>query len=199
MNRKSDKRCEGPSKIEGGIDADDQETQGESKCAGVSNVNESPDLPNAASYASAIKKAEDLARLLHAGQKDKAGKPYIGHIERVSKYVKALGGNERQIIAAILHDTVEDAGATLDSLREAGFSEKVVSIVDALTRREEESYNEYLTRLVKNPYAILIKQADIQDNLDPQRLAKLPIDTQNRLKEKYAGANAILQNAQTGR
>lgn len=72
--------------------------------------------------------------------------------------------------AAVLHDVVEDSPITLDDLRSKGFSEEVVRLVDALSRREGESYEAYIKRLSGTPAAIPIKLADLRHNMDALRL-----------------------------
>jgi hypothetical protein len=105
-----------------------------------------------------------LARIVHLGQKDKAGKPYIQHASRVAaKATNVLG-----FCAGILHDVVEDGkelGITLDFLRDdMCFPSVLVDIVDALTRREGETYVEYITRLCKDFQATKVKIEDSGDN-----------------------------------
>lgn len=64
-----------------------------------------------------LEKAILIATKAHEGQKDKAGKPYILHPLRVMLRMKTT----KDMMAAILHDVVEDTDVTLDDLREHGF------------------------------------------------------------------------------
>jgi len=79
----------------------------------------------------------------HQAQLDKAGAPYILHPLRMMLRMSS----ETEMMAAILHDVVEDTDWTLDGLRQAGFSDEVVQAVECLTHREHETYDEvYRTR-----------------------------------------------------
>ena len=73
-----------------------------------------------------------VAAEAHAGQFDKAGKPYILHPLRLMWQMET----ETEMIVALLHDVVEDNEAwTLERLTAVGFSVEVVTAVDALSRR----------------------------------------------------------------
>jgi len=86
-----------------------------------------------------LEKAIIIATNAHKGQVDKAGKPYILHSLRVMFSRR----NETERICAVLHDVIEDTEITLDYLRNEGFSEEVLSVLDAVTRRNEETYDEF--------------------------------------------------------
>ncbi len=62
----------------------------------------------------------DLATRIHADLPDKAGKPYIEHLSRVAEAVLAADGSEAQVVAAYLHDAIEDTPETAQSLRASG-------------------------------------------------------------------------------
>jgi (p)ppGpp synthase/HD superfamily hydrolase len=58
-----------------------------------------------------------------------------------------------EMIAAILHDVVEDEGLIIDDLRRAGlagFSEEITDAIDCLTRRDGEEYDQFIDRLKGN-------------------------------------------------
>ena len=133
--------------------------------------------------------AADLARTAHAGQLDKAGFPYAAHPERVAR---SVAGDALAEAVAWLHDVVEDTQTTLDDLREAGFPERVVAAVDALTRRPSELPDAYYARVARDPLATRVKRADLDDNSDPIRLRELDQPTRTRLQEKYAHAREVL-------
>ena len=137
-----------------------------------------------------VETALRIALDAHRGQEDKAGRPYILHPLRVA----LAQSTDAAFCAALLHDAVEDTPLTLDDLRSAGVSETVVAAVDALTRREGESYNAYLARAGADPIAISVKRADLQDNLDVRRLRKVT-DTDARRLTKYLGALSRLSDA----
>jgi (p)ppGpp synthase/HD superfamily hydrolase len=138
--------------------------------------------------------ALDIAMAAHAGQTDKADRPYIGHPTRVSAHVSRLYPNcpVGVIETAILHDVLEDTRVGVDDLRERGVSEPVIEAVVALTKVPGESAEDYYARVRENAWARMVKHADITDNTDPERLALLDDETRERLESKYARARELL-------
>lgn len=116
---------------------------------------------------SMLEKAIHLAGAAHAGQVDKAGKPYILHPLRLMLRFSS----EEEMIVAALHDVVEDGGVTFEQLRTHGFAQAIVAAVDCLTRRDGESYEDFIARIKANNLARKVKIEDIRDNLDLTRLA----------------------------
>lgn len=109
-----------------------------------------------------LRKAEEIAVAAHAGQKDKAGHPFVDHLRRVAEKV---GGREQKMVA-YLHDIVEKAeGWSLERLLAEGFSRSVVEAVDAMTRRTGEDDADFVRRAIANPLARPVKRADLEDNL----------------------------------
>jgi (p)ppGpp synthase/HD superfamily hydrolase len=94
---------------------------------------------------------------------------------------------EIEMICAVLHDVVEDSDISLDYLRNQGFSEEVLSALDALTRRDGETYDEYIGRIVKNKIAGHVKMCDLFDNMDLSRI-KNPSDADHERVKKYRKA-----------
>jgi (p)ppGpp synthase/HD superfamily hydrolase len=88
-------------------------------------------------------------------------------------------------IVAVLHDSVEDSGLTLGDLNKEGFSEEVVAAVDALTRREGESYEEFITRLRPNPLARRVKLADLEHNMDLRRIGSVTSEDLERVAKYH--------------
>jgi len=159
----------------------------------------------------------DLATFAHRHQFDKAGEPYIKHPLRVLESVKAQGAQGYVQMAAVLHDVTEDTPFTSEMLLTLGVPEAAVEIVRLVDRDvSEEVYsfidkNEHNTVWVRlrergitnkdefyyeaikqNPGAVMVKLADIGDNLQPWRLSYLPPETQSRLRAKYAKAIELL-------
>ncbi|HEX6748587.1 MAG TPA: HD domain-containing protein [Longimicrobium sp.] len=130
-----------------------------------------------------IEEAIRIAVEAHAGQKDRAGAPYILHPLRVMFRVQT----EAERMAAVLHDVVEDTPWTLDDLRARGFAEEVVEAVDALTKREGEPYDAFVDRSAANPVARRVKIADLEDNMDVRRTGNLSEKDVERLN-KYLRA-----------
>ena len=112
--------------------------------------------------------ALDLAADAHQGQVDKSGNDYFEHPFRVSTLF-IQSGDATAAIVSLLHDCVEDTWVTLGFLEDR-FPEEIVDAVDALTRRESETYRQYIKRLCRNDIARRVKMEDIEDNLRPDRL-----------------------------
>lgn len=139
--------------------------------------------------------AYKLAERLHAGRADLSGQPYIGHLTRVMLYAQQRGADPEQLIAALLHDSMEDAGASYMDLIKADVPRRSVELVFLLTKPKGLSYLEYLERVAISPSAVLVKLADIDDNSDPERLQILAATDRakaERLAQKYRNARAFL-------
>jgi hypothetical protein len=93
-----------------------------------------------------------------------------------------------EMMAAVLHDVVEDTSVTLDELRRRGFPRAVVAAVDALSRRPDEPYLTFIDRAGSHRISRPVKLADLRDNLDPGRLARFSPAQQKRLVKKYSDA-----------
>lgn len=139
-------------------------------------------------------KAKAVATKAHEGQTDKAGAPYIGHPERVVSHVSKYADTdtlESARVVAWLHDVVEDTTVTLDDLRQQ-FPEAIVCAIDAITKRPGENVDDYYGRVGADPLSIIVKRADMDDNTDPARIAKLAPELRARLAKKYAHAREVL-------
>lgn len=134
--------------------------------------------------------AVGLAARVHAGQVDRGGAPYLLHPIRVAAAVPS--GDSR--IVALLHDVVEDGGVGLDEI--AGrFGPAVAAAVDALSRRADEPYEAFIERCAGNALAVVVKLADLADNLDTSRLPR-PLTQGDRARlAKYRRARARLMAA----
>ncbi|MDQ0403777.1 HD domain-containing protein [Streptomyces sp. NPDC000349] len=141
---------------------------------------------------------EATARAAHAGQTDKAGRPYAEHLRAVAEGVRRRGGDDEQIAAAWLHDAVEDDALSERWLCEAALSRRTKDIVLALTRRPGEAPEAYAARILDTPGAALVKAADLAHNADPERLAVLDEATRTRLTEKYTRMRALLGLVEPG-
>ncbi|MFK4222722.1 HD domain-containing protein [Streptomyces sp. NPDC019890] len=139
-----------------------------------------------------LAQVEAIARAAHAGQKDKAGRPYAEHLAAVAEGVRARGGSDEQIAAGWLHDSVEDDALSRDWLDAAALPQPVKDMVLALTKRKGEELEEYTGRILATPGARLVKEADLAHNADPARLAVLDEATRTRLTAKYAKVRALL-------
>ena len=142
-----------------------------------------------------IAAAQNVARMKHKHQIDKAGTPYIEHVESVARNVEdSHHPTETAIIAAWLHDTVEDTPFTIDEIRDE-FGANVAEVIHLLTRKKGQSPQEYYAGIKANTDALTVKLADIRDNTHPARLSRLPQELQDRLKAKYSFAIQQLASA----
>lgn len=142
--------------------------------------------------------AQDIAHRAHQGQTDKAGADYIHHPQRVASSVRAHEGDDHAVAAAWLHDVLEDCDVSAADLLEEGIPVLVIDAVQAVTKREGESIEDYCSRVRANPTALLVKRADIEDNTSPARTALLPEELRTRLAAKYARTRALLGFSEQG-
>lgn len=119
-------------------------------------------------YSRDVASAKALAQLQHAGQTDKAGMDYITHPARVAA---RLARPEEQVVGW-LHDTVEDTGLTLDEVK-LRFGPDTANAVDCVTRREGESWSDYLCRVRTDPIARAVKISDLIDNSNLSRIPRV--------------------------
>ena len=136
-----------------------------------------------------LERALEIATAAHDGQKDKAGRPYIEHLQRVAEAVDTLD----EKIVAYLHDVIEKApGCTRAGLEAEGFSPAVTSAVDALTRRDGEDDDMFVRRAGANRLARPVKRADLEDNLWQALAAGLPSQKYRRglemLDREFSGS-----------
>lgn len=116
---------------------------------------------------SQIEVALEIAMKAHKGQRDLDGKPVILHPLTVA----LKGHNEREIIAGLLHDVVEDTDWTFDDLLEAGIEPNVVDALRMLTHSKDVPYLDYVRHIADshNPIAINVKCNDLEHNLERGR------------------------------
>ena len=138
---------------------------------------------------STLERAIAIAAEGHAGVKDKAGAPYILHPLRM---MLSLSSPDERIVA-ILHDVCEDCpGWTSDRLRAEGFPDRIIAALDSVTKREGESYENFVGRAAANSIGRRVKLADLADNCDLSRIATPTEDDHQRIK-KYRRAVKLLQ------
>lgn len=137
-----------------------------------------------------LERAIQIAQQQHAGQVDKAGRPYIEHPKRVMNAMD----NDAERIVAILHDAIEDTDLTLGELAAEGFPGYLLDALDAVTRREGETYEAFVARAAMNPIGRRVKYADLRDNADLARIAS-PTAADVARTEKYHRAMAQLDRA----
>jgi GTP pyrophosphokinase len=142
-----------------------------------------------------IGRAFDFSRQAHQGQRRKSGHPFFEHCAQVSLILAEQGLDSITVSAALLHDTVEDAGVRLEELRER-FGDEIADLVDGVTkigglafRSKEESQAEYYRKMIvsmaRDIRVILIKFADRLHNmrtleyLPPDRIRRIAQETQD--------------------
>lgn len=123
----------------------------------------------------------------HSGQVDKGGQPYILHPLRVMMSLV----DEKDKIIGVLHDTVEDTDVTYEYLKEVGFDDEIIEGIKSVTRNKGETYNQFIDRVSLNPRGKRVKLADIEDNMDINRIPN-PSEKDYSRVEKYKKAKKRL-------
>jgi len=134
-----------------------------------------------------LNKAIVLAAQAHEGQFDKGGNPYILHPLRVMMNCES----EDAKICAILHDVVEDADVSFEDLKLQGFSNEIITALDCLTKREGESYDDFISRILPNETACRVKLADLIDNMDLTRIQNPSKEDEARIQKYKLAASRI--------
>ncbi|RDZ29588.1 RelA/SpoT family protein [Lysobacter silvisoli] len=122
-----------------------------------------------------LRRAWAIGAAAHAGQTRKSGEPYITHPVAVAKVLADQGLDVETLIAAILHDTIEDTPLTREGLA-SEFGQTVAELVDGVTKldklqfrdRQEaaaESFRKMLLAMARDLRVILIKLADRLHNM----------------------------------
>ena len=136
-----------------------------------------------------VRHAYEMGALAHAGQTRKSGEPYITHPIAVAGILAELGMDAETIIAAILHDTLEDTSLTSAQIT-AEFGQPVMALVDGVTKldkvrfrsRQEaaaESFRKMLLAMARDLRVILIKLADRLHNM--RTLGAMEVDARRRI------------------
>ena len=139
-------------------------------------------------YSTDIEAAKALAARAHEGQTDKAGLPYITHPERVAA---RLDTPEAKVVGW-LHDTVEDTPLTIHDI-ETVFGPETAAAVDAISRREDEAWPDYLVRVAVNPIARQVKISDLIDNSNLSRIPYVTLKDVERQKKYNKALKRLLE------
>ena len=149
-----------------------------------------------------LNKAINLAQEKFEDIKRKNGEPYFSHLEAVSQIInedyyqlipleaREIWGNLKILVMAIgyLHDIIEDTDVTMQDLKDMGFPPFVYETVQTLSRRERETYFDFITRINDSGAfciaAKAVKLADLRHNMSDL--------TEGSLKDKYRLAEYIL-------
>ncbi len=140
-----------------------------------------------------VKKAYEIANAAHEGQLRLSGEPYITHPLNVAMILVKLGMDEASVVAAILHDTVEDTTLTYEQVKEQ-FGETVAELVDGVTKigkvplqtkeeQQSENIRKMLLAMSRDIRVIIIKLADRLHNMrtlmfkNEQRRREIALET----------------------
>lgn len=138
-----------------------------------------------------LQRAYDTAERLHEGVYRKSGEPYITHPLAVATIAAEIGMDTTTLVAALLHDTVEDTDYTLEDL-EKDFGPEVARLVDGVTKldrvalgsaAEAETVRKMIIAMSQDPRVLVIKVADRLHNmrtmrfLPPEKQAKKARET----------------------
>ncbi|MCW2493176.1 MAG: relA, partial [Frankiales bacterium] len=133
-----------------------------------------------------LQRGYDLAELRHRGQLRKSGDPYITHPLAVATILAELGMDTTTLVAALLHDTVEDTGLTTEELA-TEFGAEVAHLVEGVTKldkvkfgeaAEAETIRKMIVAMARDPRVLVIKLADRLHNMRTLRF--LPPAKQER-------------------
>ena len=148
-------------------------------------------------FRSLRKQAHGIALNAHNHQLDKGGEDYFkSHIQPVvnmAEYIEDKDGNVITEIVAYLHDTVEDTSWTFDLLFKYGFTQEMLTALDCVTRREGESYDQFIDRILPNPIARAVKIADLRSNMDITRLPQLTDEDLQRLSKYHKAYRRLME------
>ena len=135
-----------------------------------------------------IERAYDLAARAHAEQKRATGEPYIIHPVAAAMITVQLGMDTDTVVAALLHDVVEDTSVTLDEIKKE-FGPDVATMVDGVTKlskikfvsKEEaqaENVRKMMIAMAKDVRVIIVKLADRLHNM--RTIDAKPVEKQRR-------------------
>lgn len=135
-----------------------------------------------------IKKAYEVSKLAHQGQKRKSGEPYFTHVLATAELVAEWGLDPVSISSALLHDVVEDTNYPIEKIKKE-FGDEVAFIVDGVTKlgkikyrgveRQVENLRRMIIALSQDIRVIIIKLADRLHNM--RTLKALPPQKQKRI------------------
>lgn len=147
-----------------------------------------------------LRAAYQFAHSLHAGQLRKSGEPYIVHPIAVAEILAEYKMDETSLIAALLHDVVEDTHVSVKEV-EAQFGANVAAIVDGLTKLAKvefrssqeklaENFRKMIVAMSRDIRVIVVKLADRLHNM--RTLRALPLEKRQRIAEETSEIYAQL-------
>jgi len=122
-----------------------------------------------------IQEAYEFAHRAHSGQRRRSGEPYITHPVAVADLLADLRIDSQTLIAAILHDVIEDTPTAKDEIRDQ-FGPEVAELVDGVSKLDQiqfksraeaqaESFRKMLLAMVRDIRVIMVKLADRTHNM----------------------------------
>ena len=148
-----------------------------------------------------LRRAYTIAENMHRGQFRKSGEPYITHPLAVAQICAELGMDTTTLVAALLHDTVEDTRYTLQALAE-DFGGEVAHLVDGVTKfdkafygkaAEAETIRKMIVAAAKDVRVLVIKLADRLHNM--RTLGVRSASSRERIARDPGGAGPALRPA----
>jgi hypothetical protein len=142
--------------------------------------------------------AMSVATFVHRDQADKAGEPYLYHVLRVGM---SLLPDIDAAVLGLLHDTIEDGNMDQREYVYAMLFDRpdLLEVLRVLSRPKEMEYQVYIERIAASgPLARKVKFADLDDNSNPERLARAQANGADvfALIERYSKASKILHDAE---
>jgi guanosine-3',5'-bis(diphosphate) 3'-pyrophosphohydrolase len=149
-----------------------------------------------------VLRAYEFGALAHEGQTRLSGEPYISHPVAVAQTLADMHLDPQTIIAAILHDVVEDTDIDLDNL-EASFGQEVAALVDGVSKLDQmqftsraeaqaESFRKMMLAMIEDIRVILVKLADRMHNMET--LGAMPREKQARIARETLEIYAPIAN-----
>jgi (p)ppGpp synthase/HD superfamily hydrolase len=146
-------------------------------------------------------RAATFAATAHVGQTRKGlPDPYINHPLRVAQHAALAGLGEDAVVAAVLHDVVEDTAHTWEDLHAAGFAPRVIELARLLTKwwqsgddDAEQDKTTYYARILGDTDAVALKLLDRTDNMqDTARIVSQRRDYAEKYLKKTRREFAVL-------
>ena len=149
-----------------------------------------------------VLEAYEFGAAAHKGQTRKSGEPYITHPVAVAQELAEMHLDSEAICAAILHDVVEDTGASLEAIQEK-FGEEVALIVDGVSKLDQiqfrsraeaqaESFRKMMLAMIEDIRVILVKLSDRLHNM--QTLGAMPAAKKKRIARETLDIYAPIAN-----
>ncbi|OFZ67180.1 MAG: guanosine-3',5'-bis(diphosphate) 3'-pyrophosphohydrolase [Betaproteobacteria bacterium RBG_16_56_24] len=149
-----------------------------------------------------VREAIEFSRAAHHGQMRQSGDPYFSHPIAVARVLTPLHIDVQAIIAALLHDVVEDTEITTEQVAEK-FGKPVAELVEGLSKldriqfetREDaqaENFRKMLLAMARDVRVILIKLADRLHNM--RTLESMPLDKRERIARETMEIYAPIAN-----